>query len=107
MHFSEIEIRFLYCIFVKSKKFFCTVGRFVFGNDLAQKNPDKAHAILTDNAKDQSYLVSIRAPISNRKGADTLALQFDTGGGRSAAAGINRLPYAELDIFIQAFRKSF
>lgn len=79
----------------------------VFGNDLAQKNPDHAHAILTDNTQDKSYLVSIRAPISKRNGADTLALQFETGGGRAAAAGINRLPYAELDSFIQAFRKSF
>jgi len=79
----------------------------VFGNDLAQKTPDKAHAILTEDAKDQSYLVSIRAPLSNRSGADNLALQFPTGGGRSAAAGINQLPYSDLDTFIQAFRKAF
>ena len=77
----------------------------VYGNQLAQDNPNRAHAILT--AQEGGYLVSIRAPLSNRTGADTLALQFETGGGRSAAAGINHLPDADLDKFIQAFRAAF
>ena len=77
----------------------------VFGNQLAQENKSRAHAILT--AQEGGYLVSIRAPISKRSGADTLALQFETGGGRSAAAGINNLPNAELDRFIKAFRFAF
>ena len=77
----------------------------VFGNQLAQENPDRAHAILT--AQTGGFLVSIRAPLSNRKGADTLALQFDTGGGRSAAAGINHLQESDLDRFIEAFRAAF
>ena len=77
----------------------------VYGNQLAQDNPARAHAILT--AQEGGYLVSIRAPLKNRKGADTLALQFVTGGGRSAAAGINHLPEADLSRFIEAFRKAF
>ena len=77
----------------------------VFGNQLAQNHPDRAHAILT--AQTGGFLVSIRAPLSNRKGADTLALQFDTGGGRSAAAGINHLRESDLDRFIEAFRAAF
>ena len=77
----------------------------VFGNQLAQENKTRAHAILT--AQQGGYLVSIRAPISNRFGADTLALQFETGGGRAAAAGINHLPNADLSRFIQAFRSAF
>ncbi|MDB2438934.1 hypothetical protein N9W89_09485 [Hellea sp.] len=77
----------------------------VYGNQLAQDSPGRAHAILT--AQEGGYLVSIRAPIKNRTGADTLALQFETGGGRSAAAGINHLPDAELDRFIKAFREAF
>ena len=77
----------------------------VYGNQLAQDNPARAHAILT--AQEGGYLVSIRAPLKNRSGADTLALQFETGGGRSAAAGINHLPDAELDRFIKAFRAAF
>lgn len=77
----------------------------MFGNRLAQENPDRAHAILT--TQDGGYLVSIRAPIAKRAGADTLALQFETGGGRAAAAGINHLPDADLARFLKAFRAAF
>ena len=77
----------------------------VFGNQLAQDNPQRAHAVLT--AQEGGYLVSIRAPLAKRVGADTLALQFETGGGRAAAAGINHLQDADVDRFIQAFRAAF
>lgn len=77
----------------------------VFGNQLAQDNPERAHAVLT--AQEGGYLVSIRAPVSRRDGADALALQFETGGGRSAAAGINHLPESDLDRFLKAFRGAF
>lgn len=77
----------------------------VFGNQLAVDNPHRAHAILT--AQEGGYLVSIRAPKVKSLGADTLALQFETGGGRSAAAGINHLPESDLDKFVKAFRAAF
>lgn len=77
----------------------------MFGNQLAQENPDRAHAILTE--QEGGFLVSIRAPISKREGADKLALQFETGGGRAAAAGINHLETENLDRFVQAFRQTF
>lgn len=77
----------------------------VYGNLLAQEYPNRAHAILTN--KSGGYVVSVRAPISNRTGADTLVLQFETGGGRSAAAGINHLPDSDLDRFIKAFQTAF
>ncbi len=77
----------------------------MFGNQLAQENPDRAHAILTE--QEGGFLVSIRAPISTRSGADTLALQFETGGGRAAAAGINHLQTRDIDRFVEAFRKAF
>ena len=77
----------------------------MFGNQLARENPGRAHAILTEQAG--GFLVSIRAPISKRTGADTLALQFDTGGGRAAAAGINHLQISDLDRFIEAFNRAF
>ncbi len=77
----------------------------MFGNKLAQENPDRAHGILT--RQEGGYLVSIRAPISRREGADSLALQFDTGGGRAAAAGVNHLPDDELDRFVDAFKNAF
>lgn len=71
----------------------------VLGNELANRNPDKACAIVTEKA-DDTYLVSIRAPLKNRTGADDVARQFPTGGGRKAAAGINELPAAQLDAFV-------
>ncbi len=77
----------------------------VYGNQLAQDNPNIAHAILTQ--QDGGFLISIRAPLSKRLGADILALQFETGGGRSAAAGINHLPEADLPRFIEAFKVAF
>jgi len=77
----------------------------VYGNALAQEFPGRAHAILT--RKDDCYVVSVRAPLNNRTGADTLCLQFETGGGRSAAAGINALPFDRLDAFQDAFAKAY
>ncbi|MBW4933795.1 DHH family phosphoesterase [Marinobacter sp. F4206] len=73
----------------------------VLGNELANRNPDKACAIVTEKA-DGGYLVSIRAPLNNRSGADDLARRFPTGGGRKAAAGINDLPESQLDEFLDA-----
>jgi hypothetical protein len=74
----------------------------VYGNDLANQSPDRAHAVLTDI--DGGYLVSVRAPLNNRSGADEVCRQFETGGGRAAAAGINKLPHAELGRFIDTLR---
>ncbi|NNE57213.1 MAG: DHH family phosphoesterase [Hellea sp.] len=77
----------------------------MYGNQLAQENPDRAHAVLTRNG--DSYVVSVRAPLSNRTGADELCFKFETGGGRSAAAGINVLPERDVDRFIDAFIGAF
>jgi hypothetical protein len=74
----------------------------VFGNQLAVDSPAQAHAVLT--AKPEGgYVVSVRAPLVARSGADDLCSQFDTGGGRKGAAGINHLPDSELGRFIAAF----
>lgn len=67
----------------------------VFGNQLANDNPDKAILVLTKN-QDSSYRVSLRAPINNKQGAGDICSQFATGGGRAAAAGINHLPNEQL-----------
>lgn len=78
----------------------------VLGNDLANQNPDKAIAVLTE--LDESHLaVSVRAPLNNRTGADELVRQFPTGGGRKAAAGINQLPKELLESFIEAMRSQW
>jgi len=78
----------------------------VYSNDLANESPSRAHAVLTERA-DGTYLVSVRAPLENKQGADTLCRQFPTGGGRAAAAGINALPGDELDTFIDAFATAY
>lgn len=71
----------------------------VLGNELANRNPEKACAIVTEKPGGH-YLVSIRAPLGNRTGADEVARQFPTGGGRKAAAGINELPVGQLEKFM-------
>ncbi|QDP01786.1 DHH family phosphoesterase [Thalassotalea sp. PS06] len=74
----------------------------VFGNDLANQSPDKAHAVFTKNV-DDSYTISVRAPLNNKQGADEICIQFPTGGGRAGAAGVNALPASQLEQFIQVF----
>ncbi|MFD2168225.1 DHH family phosphoesterase [Thalassotalea euphylliae] len=71
----------------------------VLGNDLANQSPDKAHGVLTLNS-DDTYTVSVRAPLNNKQGADKVVTQFATGGGRAAAAGINKLELSQLNTFI-------
>jgi single-stranded DNA-specific DHH superfamily exonuclease len=78
----------------------------VFANALAQQRPEQAHALLTEQ-EDGSFVVSVRAPINNRNGADILCRQFPTGGGRAAAAGINTLIEDQLDTFLKAFHHQF
>ena len=78
----------------------------VYSNDLATGNPDRAHAVLTEKANG-NYLVSVRAPMSNKQGAAELCMQFPTGGGRAGAAGINDLPTDSLEDFVGAFGKAY
>jgi len=78
----------------------------VFGNALARENPARAHALIT-SLDDGQYRVSVRAPLSNKTGADELCMQFPTGGGRKAAAGINALPGDMLDRFVAAFQQQY
>ena len=74
----------------------------VFGNDLANQSPDRAHAVVTQ-LESNDYMVSIRAPLNNKKGADQICRQFPTGGGRAAAAGINKLSSDDFDRFVETF----
>ena len=77
----------------------------LFGNRLAQREPRRAHAILVANAA--GYTVSVRAPLEKPLGAGALCENFENGGGREAAGGINGLPQGELERFIAAFRAAF
>jgi len=78
----------------------------VYGNELARGAPDCAHALVT-KLPDGGFRVSVRAPLNNKTGADELCMQFPTGGGRKAAAGINALPADMYDDFVAAFRKMY
>jgi hypothetical protein len=68
---------------------------------LANRAPDKAHAVFTENT-DATYTVSLRAPLNNKQGAGDVCSQFITGGGRAAAAGVNALPKEQVAQFINA-----
>ena len=78
----------------------------VFGNQLAVESPAQAHAVLTAKP-DGGYVVSVRAPLRTKSGADELCSQFDTGGGRKGAAGINHLAESEVGRFIAKFYAVF
>ncbi len=74
----------------------------VFANRLASAHAERAIAVLTARPGG-GFVVSVRAPQARPDGADALCRQFDTGGGRKAAAGINHLPEADYDRFLAAF----
>ncbi|MBS1217351.1 MAG: hypothetical protein H6R21_484 [Proteobacteria bacterium] len=78
----------------------------VFGNQLAVESPAQAHAVLTAKP-DGGYVVSVRAPLATKAGADVLCSQFETGGGRKGAAGINHLPESEVGRLIASFFQTF
>ena len=80
--------------------------RGAFGNELANRSPKLAHAILTPNAEG-GYTASVRAPLARCTGADALCREFATGGGRSAAAGIDQLPSDKLPDFVRRLGKAF
>jgi hypothetical protein len=78
----------------------------VFSNQLANGAPARGHAVVTERS-DGTYLVSVRAPLANKVGADELCRRFPTGGGRQAAAGINHLPADQLDDFVAQFTEFY
>ena len=78
----------------------------VFSNELANNNPERAHAVLTHNEQG-GFLISVRAPLKTKTGADEFCSGFATGGGRKSAAGINHLPKDELADFIKKFESFY
>ncbi|WP_042260595.1 hypothetical protein [Paraburkholderia heleia] len=80
--------------------------RGVFANVLANEEPSCAHAVLSVNA-DGNYAVSVRAPLTEPRGADELCRAFPGGNGRVGAAGIDCLESNRLDAFVTAFARVF
>lgn len=80
--------------------------RGAWANQLAQQAPGLAHALLTPDGSG-GLVVSVRAPLHDVRGADRLCAAFPGGGGRPAAAGINRLESRQLAAFVSAFERVF
>ncbi len=78
----------------------------VFGNLLATASPLIAHAVLTKRTNG-GFVVSVRAPLATKTGADKVCEQFETGGGRKGAAGINCMPENQFGRFNQIFNTTF
>ena len=77
----------------------------LIANQLARRNPGRAHAVLVGGSG--GYTVSVRAPLEKPYGADALCAKFETGGGRQAAAGVNQLPEADYARFAAEFTRAF
>lgn len=73
----------------------------VLANELANAQPDTAHAVLRQQA-DGSYSASVRAPLSKPSGAEAVCQAFG-GNGRARAGGIDALPADLLPRFIDTF----
>lgn len=77
----------------------------MFANRLAQAHADKAVAILTPH-RQGGFTASVRAPDS-RPLADAVCREFDSGGGRKTAAGINHLAEADVERFASRLQETF
>ncbi len=75
-------------------------------NGLARAAPARAHAMLSPNSAG-GMQVSVRAPLERPAGAAALCLEYPTGGGREAAAGINHLPMNDVGAFAERFIRYF
>lgn len=78
----------------------------VWANDLSQDFPARAHLIICPEGKN-SYTISVRAAKNHPYGASAFCRRYPGGGGREAAAGINKLPESNLTELIQAFELAF
>lgn len=92
--------------FILSSEKWCRRVAGVFGNDLSNQFPERAHALLTE-IENGAYQVSVRAPQNNKTGAGKLCSMFETGGGREGAAGINTLPECDKQRFLDAFVQQY
>lgn len=76
-----------------------------FANQLARQHARRAFAVLAPG-RDGSHSVSVRVPAGTHPGADEFCRSF-AGGGRREAAGIDRLPAADLEPFVSRFAAAF
>lgn len=77
-----------------------------FANHLAGIDPRRAHAVLARRTNG-GCIVSLRVPAGARTSAEAFCRQFPTGGGRREAAGIDDLPEARMEEFLERFAATF
>ncbi len=75
-------------------------------HQLAARRRHGAIAVLTPR-REGGLLVSVRVAARARGAADEFCRGFAGGGGRREAAGIDRLPRAELEDFVRRFAAAF
>lgn len=78
----------------------------VLANQLAAQDPGRALGLLSQRA-DGDWTFSLRVPNGAALEADAFCRGYATGGGRKRAAGINRLPAAELQDFARELLGSY
>ncbi|WP_296947611.1 hypothetical protein [uncultured Massilia sp.] len=78
----------------------------VLANRLAARQDGAAFAVVLASS-DGTYLISVRSGQPEARSACGLCGEFPGGGGRKAAAGINRLPADQLERFIDRFGTYF
>jgi len=78
----------------------------VFANRLAADAAGRSFAVLTEQSNG-CYSVSVRSGAPTAKPAHRFCETFETGGGRMAAAGVNRLPAGEIEGFAARFLAYF
>lgn len=76
-----------------------------FANHLAASDAARAFAVLTPLG--DGYVVSVRVPRESDLSAVDFCRRYPGGGGRKAAAGIDRLEARRLEPFLEAFIASF
>jgi hypothetical protein len=78
----------------------------VLSNELVQSHPDAPLAILSPKGSG-GFTVSVRVPAESPLSAAEFCGEFETGGGRKSAGGINHLAEADLDRFTARFEAHF
>jgi hypothetical protein len=78
----------------------------VLANEWTRARPESAIAILSPRGRG-GFVVSVRIPAGRAVSADEFCREFEGGGGRKLAAGIDCLRDADVDDFIERFEARY
>jgi hypothetical protein len=74
----------------------------IFANQLTSAADGRSFAVVTEQSSG-NYGVSVRSGKPDAHPAHRFCETFETGGGRKAAGGVNRLPATDLEHFAAKF----